>query len=164
MEVLVAQEQARLGAAWWFVKWQLLFKSKFLRRSMCFVRCYVTGLPLHLRQCFIDKDIDALDSSLDGVDEATAMASVRAAAALNSMTVLRRLHGRLGRAALKHQDSNGQSALHWACMFDSADCVRYLLQHAPESATIRDVDGNGVAIVEPEILGNMLFCGCMYRA
>jgi hypothetical protein len=112
------------------------------------MRCCVTGLPLHLRQCCIDNDVDALDSSLDGVDEATAMASVRAAAALNSVDVLRRLHGRLGRAALIHQDSNGRSALHWACMFDASDCVRYLRQHAVESATTQDSDGNGIPIVE----------------
>ncbi len=135
----------------------------FSSQCLC-CACSATGLPPHLRQCCVDNDVDALDSSLDGVDETTVIASVRATAVLNSVDVLRRLHGRLGRAALIHQDSNGLSALHWACMSDSVDCVRYLLQHAPESATIRDVDGNGVAIVQPEILGNMLFCGCMHRA
>ncbi len=105
------------------------------------MRCYVAGLPLHLRQCCVDNDVDALDSSLDGVDEATAMASVRAAVARNSVDVLRRLHGVLGHAALMRQDSNGRSALHWACIFDSVDCARYLVQHASESASIRDSDG-----------------------
>jgi hypothetical protein len=48
---------------------------------------------------------------------------VRATVALNnSVDVLRRLHGRLGHAALTHHDSNGRSALHLACMFDSWTC------------------------------------------
>jgi hypothetical protein len=105
------------------------------------VCCCVTGLPLHLRQCCVDSDIDALDAALDDADEATAIDSVRAAAALNSVGVLRRLHGRLGRSALMRQDARGQSALHWACLRDAVDCVRYLVQHAPESATIQDAEG-----------------------
>jgi ankyrin repeat protein len=69
------------------------------------------------------------------------MASVWAAAALNSVDVMRRLHGLVGHAALIHQDSRGQSALHWACLCNSVECVRYLMQHASESAIFLDAGG-----------------------
>jgi hypothetical protein len=89
----------------------------------------------------MDDDVDALDDALDSIDEATAMASVRAAAVLNSVDVLRRLHRVLGHAVLMYRDSDGQSALHWACLCNSVECVRYLIQHAVEGATIPDADG-----------------------
>jgi hypothetical protein len=104
-------------------------------------RCCVAGLPRRLRRCCVGNDVGALDGALDGVDEATVIASVWAAAALNSVDVLRRLRGVLERAAFIHQDAMGLSALHWACLCGALDCVRYLVQHAPESATIRDADG-----------------------
>ncbi len=107
---------------------------------LCVWRCD-TVLPQRLRQCCVDNDVEALDGALDGVDQATATASVWAASALNSVDVLRRLHDRLGHAALIHRDSKGQSALHWACLCNSVECVRYLIQHAVESATFLDVDG-----------------------
>jgi ankyrin repeat protein len=89
----------------------------------------------------MDDNVDALDAALDSIDEATAMASVRAAAVLNSVDVLRRLHRVHGHAALIHRDSYGQLALHLACRSGAVDCVRYLMQHASKSATIRDADG-----------------------
>jgi ankyrin repeat protein len=88
----------------------------------------------------MDNDVDALDAALDGIDEATSTASVRAAAVLNSVDVLRRLH-RLYGAVLMHRDSYGQSALHWTCLCNSVECVRYLVQHASESASFLDADG-----------------------
>jgi hypothetical protein len=89
----------------------------------------------------MDNDVDALDAALDSIDEATAMATVRAAAVLNSVGVLRRLHRVHGHAVLMHRDSDGQSALHWACLCNSVECVRYLVQHASESASFLDANG-----------------------
>ncbi len=121
--------------------WAVVPAVHFDRVHHCRERCYVTGLPLPLRQCCMDDDVDALDAALDSIHEATSMASVRAAAVLNSVDVLRRLHRVHGHAALMYRDSDRQSALHLACWSGAVDCVRYLMQHAVDGATIPDADG-----------------------